>query len=131
MNVKEDAATLLEALGITVNLNEDRLLDFICNSVKERIRNETNQRAVPAGLRYMAAEMAAGQYLKWLKDSGNLSAETLDLDAAVKQIQQGDTNITFALGEGSMTPEQRLESLISYLLNGRVGEFKRYRKMLW
>ena len=37
------------------------------------------------------------------------------MSAAVKQVQTGDTNITFAIGQGSMTPEQRLDSLIAYL----------------
>jgi len=53
------------------------------------------------------------------------------LDAAVKSIQEGDTNITFALGEGSSTPEQRLNSLIDYLINGRIGEIYRYRRLVW
>ena len=56
----------------------------------------------------------------------------IDLDAAaVKSIQEGDTNIIFALGEGSSTPEQRLNSLIDYLINGRIGEIYRYRRLVW
>lgn len=30
-----------------------------------------------------------------------------------------------------VTPEQRLNSLIDFLINGRVGEIYRYRKMVW
>lgn len=67
---------------------------------------------------------------KLIKCSGQL--EGFDLDAAaVKSIQEGDTNITFALGEGSSTPEQRLNSLIDYLINGRIGEIYRYRRLVW
>ena len=60
-----------------------------------------------------------------------ITIEGFDLDAAVKSIQEGDTNITFALGEGSSTPEQRLNSLIDYLINGRIGEIYRYRRVVW
>jgi len=73
--------------------------------------------------------MVVGQYLKWKKDCGQL--EGFDLDAAVKSIQEGDTNITFAVGEGSATPEQRLNNLIEYLTNGRTREFIRYRRLVW
>ena len=69
------------------------------------------------------------EYLNMKKCSGQL--EGFDLDAAVKSIQEGDTNITFALGEGSSTPEQRLNSLIDYLINGRIGEIYRYRRLVW
>lgn len=124
----EDVNNLLKALGITVP-DGDPLLGFICKSVEERVKNETNQQEIPAGLHYMAVEMAVGQYLSWKKDAGQL--EGFDLDAAVKSIQEGDTNITFAIGEGSATPEQRLNNLINYLINGRTREFIRYRRLLW
>lgn len=40
-------------------------------------------------------------------------------------------NTVFSVGDGSYTPEQRLNSLIDFLINGRVGEIYRYRKMVW
>lgn len=83
----------------------------------------------PGGLESLAVSMAVGEYLNMKKCSGQL--EGFDLDAAVKSIQEGDTNITFALGEGSSTPEQRLNSLIDYLINGRIGEIYRYRRLVW
>ena len=124
----DDVVALLNAMGLTVTA-DDPMLTFIVNSVAERVKNETNQQEIPEGLRYMAAEMAVGQYLNILKGTGQL--EGFDLDAAVKQIQEGDTNITFAIGAGSSTPEQRLDSMINYLMNGRTHEFIRYRKLLW
>lgn len=126
--MRDKVISLLEALGVTVP-DTDPLIDFIINSVTERIKNETNQTAIPEGLEFMAVEMVVGQYLKWKKDCGQL--EGFDLDAAVKSIQEGDTNITFAVGEGSATPEQRLNNLIEYLINGRTREFIRYRRLVW
>ena len=55
----------------------------------------------------------------------------LDFEAAIKQIQEGDTNTVFAVGEGSLTPEQRLEVLISRLTRDRTREFIRYRRLVW
>ena len=124
----EDAVAFLEALGVA-GAGDDPLLDFIISTVTERIKNETNQPAIPEGLNRLAVEMVAGQYLSLKKGSGQL--EGFDLEAAVKQIQEGDTNTVFAIGEGNTTPEQRLDTLINYLMNGRTREFIKYRRLVW
>ena len=126
--MREDVVTLLDAFGVT-GAADDPLLDFIIATVTERIKNETNQPAIPEGLNRLAVEMVAGQYLSLKKGSGQL--EGFDLEAAVKQIQEGDTNTVFAIGEGNTTPEQRLDTLINYLMNGRTREFIKYRRLSW
>lgn len=126
--MREDAVALLDAFGVQ-GAADDPLLDFIIATVTERIKNETNQPAIPDGLNRLAVEMVAGQYLSLKKGSGQL--EGFDLEAAVKQIQEGDTNTVFAIGEGNTTPEQRLDTLINYLMNGRTREFIKYRRLVW
>ena len=126
--MREDVVALLDAFGVTGD-TDDPLLDFIISTVTERIKNETNQPAIPEGLNRLAVEMVAGQYLSLKKGSGQL--EGFDLEAAVKQIQEGDTNTVFAIGEGNTTPEQRLDTLINYLMNGRTREFIKYRRLVW
>lgn len=126
--MREDAVALLNAFGVTV-ADTDPLLDFIISAVTERIKNETNQPAIPEGLNRLAVEMVMGQYLSLKKGAGQL--EGFDLEAAVKQIQEGDTNTVFAIGDGNTTPEQRLDALINYLMNGRTHEFIRYRRIVW
>lgn len=125
-----NAIYLLNVLGVTVS-NSDPLLGLIVATVVERIKNETNQQEIPEGLNWLASEMVAGQYLSLKKNSGQLNIDGLDLEAAVKQIQEGDTNTVFAIGEGSTTPEQRLDALINYLMNGRTHEFIKYRRLVW
>lgn len=126
--MREDVVALLDAFGV-MGAADDPLLDFIISTVTERIKNETNQPAIPEGLNRLAVEMVAGQYLSLKKGSGQL--EGFDLEAAVKQIQEGDTNTVFAIGEGNTTPEQRLDTLINYLINGRTREFIKYRRLVW
>ena len=126
--MREDVVALLDAFGV-MGAADDPLLDFIISTVTERIKNETNQPAIPEGLNRLAVEMVAGQYLSLKKGSGQL--EGFDLEAAVKQIQEGDTNTVFAIGEGNTTPEQRLDALINYLMNGRTREFIKYRRLVW
>lgn len=126
--MREDVVNMLAAFGVT-GAADDPLLDILLKNVQQRICNKTNQSVIPDGLMGVAVYMAVGEYLNMKKCSGQL--EGFDLDAAVKSIQEGDTNITFALGEGSSTPEQRLNSLIDYLINGRIGEIYRYRRLVW
>lgn len=126
--MREDVISLLNAFGVT-GAEADPLIDFVLDSVVERVKNETNLNTIPEGLKKLAVEMVLGQYLSLKKNLGQL--EGFDLEAAVKQIQEGDTNTVFAIGEGNTTPEQRLDTLINYLINGRTREFIRYRRMVW
>ena len=127
--MRDKAVAMLTALGVA-GAADDPLLDMVLTNVQWRIKNLSNLSEIPEGLESLAVSMAVGEYLNMKKSSGQL--EGFDLDAAaVKSIQEGDTNITFALGEGSSTPEQRLNSLIDYLINGRIGEIYRYRRLVW
>lgn len=126
--MREEVVAMLTALGIT-GAADDPLLDMVISNVQWRIKNLTNLQEIPDGLESMAVSMAVGEYLNMKKATDSL--EGFDLEAAVKQIQEGDTNISFAIGEGSLTPEQRLNSLIDYLINGRIGEIYRYRRLVW
>ena len=119
--MRDKAVAMLTALGVA-GAADDPLLDMVLTNVQWRIKNLSNLSEIPEGLESLAVSMAVGEYLNMKKCSGQL--EGFDLDAAVKSIQEGDTNI-------SSTPEQRLNSLIDYLINGRIGEIYRYRRLVW
>ena len=126
--MRDQVVELLTALGVT-GAGHDVLLDLVLTTVLQRIMNLTNLSTIPDGLEPMAVQMAAGEYLHMKKGAGQL--EGFDLEAAIKQIQQGDTTTVFAIGEGSSTPEQRLNSLIDFLINGRMAEIYRFRRLVW
>lgn len=126
--MRDQVISMLTALGVT-GAATDPLLDILLQNVQQRILNKTNQSVIPDGLESVAVYMAVGEYLNMKKTVGQLTG--FDLDAAIKQIQEGDTNTVFAIGEGSLTPEQRLNGLIDYLINGRSDELYRYRKLVW
>lgn len=126
--MRDQVISMLTALGVT-GAATDPLLDILLQNVQQRILNKTNQSVIPEGLESVAVYMAVGEYLNMKKTVGQLTG--FDLDAAIKQVQEGDTNTVFAIGEGSLTPEQRLNGLIDYLINGRSDELYRYRKLVW
>lgn len=126
--MRDQVISMLTALGVTWVVG-DPLLDILLQNVQQRILNKTNQSVIPEGLESVAVYMAVGEYLNMKKTVGQLTG--FDLDAAIEQIQEGDTNTVFAIGEGSLTPEQRLNGLIDYLINGRSDELYRFRKLVW
>lgn len=126
--MRDKAVAMLTALGVA-GAADDPLLDIVLNNVQWRIKNLSNLSEIPEGLESLAVSMAVGEYLNMKKTVGQLTG--FDLDAAIKQIQEGDTNTVFAIGEGSLTPEQRLNGLIDYLINGRSDELYRFRKLVW
>lgn len=126
--MRDKVAEFLAALGVT-GAADDPLLDLVINQVQLRIENLTNLQELPEGLIGLAVQMAVGEYLRMEKSTGQLTG--FDLDAAVKQIREGDTTVSFAIGEGSATPEQRLDALISTLTKAPMEEISRYRRLVW
>jgi len=109
--MEEKLNELLTALGLTEKV-DDPLKVYVLSSVTERLLNETNLTELPDGLACLGAELALGELLRLKKSMGLLDIEGLDLDAAVKSIQEGDTNITFASAD-------------------RSREILRYRRLVW
>ena len=124
----DDVKKRLESFGYEVTEADAWVLDFIIKKVENHIKNQCNTSTVPEGLYEIAVDMAVGEFLLGKKNIGQLTG--FDLDAAIKSIQEGDTNITYAFGNGSMTPEERLNQLIDYLMHPEA-DFVSYRCLKW
>lgn len=128
----ETVTKRLESFGYKVKAESDGFaLAFCIEKARNTIKNETNQNEVPVGLESVAVDMAAGEFLLSKKTFAPDDLTGFDLDFAVKQIQTGDTSTTFAVGEGSQTPEQRLNTFINYLLSYGRTEFSAFRRIKW
>jgi len=106
-------------------------LTFSIQKVENTIKNDCNVPSIPDGLANIAIDMAIGEFLMAKKTFSPDDIEGLDLDFAVKQIQEGDTNTVFATGEASLTPEQRLNNFLNHLLTHGRDEFACYRRLRW
>lgn len=128
-----DVSTVKERLrsfGYEAGEEDDFSLAFCMDKVRSIIMNKAHLSSVPAGMEQAAVDMAVGEFLLAKKTFAPDSLSGLDLGAAVKQIQAGDTNTVFATGEGSQTAEQRLDAFISRLLS-REEEILHYRRLVW
>lgn len=121
----------LQSMGYAVKDSDDITINFAMQKVENTIKNDCNISAIPDSLMNIAIDMVVGEFLMSKKTFAPNDLLNFNLDAAVKQIQEGDTNISFALGEGSKTDEQRLDGFIDYLLNYGRDEFITYRRFIW
>ena len=121
----------LKSFGYEVKADDEFALTFSVQKAHSTIKNEINCQDVPEGLEHIAADIAAGEFLLSKKTFAPQDLNGIDLDYAVKQIKTGDTNTVFATGEGCRTPEQRLDSFITYLLTYGKSEFDSYRRIRW
>ena len=118
----------LRSIGYAVKDSDDIAINFAMQKVENTIKNDCNISAIPDGLMNIAIDMVVGEFLMSKKTFAPNDLLNFNLDSAIKQIQEGDTNISFAVGEGSKTDEQRLDSFIDYLLNYGRDEFITYRR---
>lgn len=121
----------LESFGYALLDGDEVILTFSIQKVENTIKNDCNVSSIPDGLLNIAIDMVIGEFLTAKRTFSPDDIAGLNLDFAVKQIQTGDTNTVFAVGEGSATPEQRLTSFISYLLSYGRAEFSAFRRIRW
>lgn len=127
----EQVKDRLQSFGYELQEGDEFSLNFCVQKVENTIKNDCNVPAVPEGLKNIAVDMAVGEFLTAKKTFSPNSIAGLDFDAAVKQIQTGDTNTVFAVGEGSLTAEQRLDNFLNYLLTYGREQFSCYRRIRW
>lgn len=125
----EDVTKRLESFGYEVTEADNWMIEFLIQKIENSIKADCNINTIPEELHEIAVDMVVGEFLLNKKSRGQLDG--FDLEAAVKQIHEGDTSVTFAIGDGSKTPEERLDELILYLMNYGKGKFAAYRCIKW
>lgn len=127
----ERVKTRLQSFGYVLQDGDEVILIFSIEKVTNTIKNDCNVSEIPDGLMNIAIDMVVGEFLTVKKTFSPNDIAGLDLDYAVKQLQEGDKNTVFTTGEGSLTAEQRLNNLLNYLLTYGRDEFSCYRRIRW
>lgn len=123
----EEVLKRLDSFGYTVKDTDDWLLGFAIQKARSSIENECNTSGIPDGLGKIAVDMACGEFLLTKKQTGQLELGDLDLTGVVSSIKEGDTQINF----GGGSDEEKVQSLINYLLTYGKGELVCYRRIRW
>lgn len=127
--VKERLASLGVTLSNEPTSTDGFLVNFAVKKNVDHINNQTNLEAVPEGLTHIAIDMAVGEFLFAKKSMGLLDVSSLDFSSAVKKVQDGDTEVEYAV-DAKYSPEQKFESFIAYLQHNEV-DFVKYRVLTW
>lgn len=130
MGMKELATEELAAFGYALTESDDALLSLSVSKAVMYAQNEIADDEIPAKLIPFIVDMICGEFLSVKKAFSPESIAGLDLSAAVKRIQAGDTSTEFAV-DSSQTAEGRLDTVISLLRNSGKRQFSCFRKLRW
>lgn len=130
MGMKELAEEELQAFGYTLTESDDALLSLCITKVVTYARNEIGYDEIPADLTPFLVDMMCGEFLLVKKTFSPESLTGLDLAAAVKRIQAGDTTTEFSV-DSMQTDAGRMDRVISELLNSGKCQFSCFRKLRW
>ncbi len=128
-----DVKSRLSSLGITVSSEpsnpDEMILNFSIQKVTNHIKNQTNLESIPDGLHEIAVDMVVGDFLFMKKGMGQLNIDSLNFELVAKQVQDGDTNVSFAVDANS-TPEAKFDACVLYLQHNET-DFVKYRVLAW
>lgn len=128
-NIKDKVVKLLTKIGYTPTEEDDFLIDFSIDKVENDIKNYCNIGEIPDGLAYVFCYRITGEFLNAMKNSGSLDIENMKLNTAfVTSISIGDTSTSFS---DKNSDENRINSLISYLLTTGQDSINAYRCIKW
>lgn len=130
MVVRQDIINRLAQLGYTATEADNDQIDFELNKIINYvINNFVRVEPIPEILDPRIIDRVCSDFLYFKKNSGSL--EGFNYDAVIKSIKEGDTTITYAVGQGEDTPENRFDSFVKHLERGFDKWCAPHRRLLW
>lgn len=121
--------TRLGQLGYEATEADHPAIEFTLNSVINYTLNYCNISAVPEIIEPRMIDRVCADFLFYKKNSGSL--EGFNYDAVIKSIKEGDTTLTYAVGQGEDTPENRFDSFVKKLERGYDKWITPHRRLKW
>lgn len=129
MVVRESVIARLRQLGYSVVENDYDQIDFELEKTTNYVLNFCNITTIPEILDPRIIERICGDFLYYKKNSGSL--EGFNYDAVIKSIKEGDTTITYSVGQGEDTPENRFDAFVKSLDRGFDKWLVPHRRLRW
>lgn len=120
---------LIQAIGYEMTDGDSWLVGFCVQKIEQEIKNACNVPSVPLGLYKCASGLVAADFLTLKRANGKLDADSLNFEPALKQIREGDTELTYAT-ETALSGEQRLNLFLAACYQGRE-QLIAYRRLKW
>ena len=116
-------------LGYTASEGDHGHLEFELNKTLNYVKNYCNIVDIPEILDPRIIDRVCADFLYYKKNSGSL--EGFNYDAVIKSIKEGDTTITYAVGQGEDTPENRFDAFVKSLERGFDKWITPHRRLRW
>lgn len=129
MVTRDNVIDRLNQLGYTASAEDYDHIDFELQKIINYTLNYCNIQEMPEIIEPRLIERVCGEFLYYKKNSGSL--EGFNYEAVIKQIKEGDTSITYAVGQGEDTPESRFDSFVKHLERGYDKWITPHRRLRW
>lgn len=104
-------------------------IEFELTKTLNYVKNYCNITEIPEILDPRIIDRVCSDILYYKKNAGLL--EGFDYDAVIKTIKEGDTSLTYAVGQGEDTPESRFDSFVKQLERGFDKWITPHRRLRW
>ena len=129
MVTREQVVKRLGQLGYTVTIDDYDQLEFELNKTLNYVQNYCNITDIPTVLDTRIIDRVCSDFLYYKKNSGSL--EGFNYEDVIKSIKEGDTTITYAVGQGEDTPENRFDAFVKSLDRGFDKWLCPHRRIRW
>ncbi|MFV0519793.1 MAG: hypothetical protein ACK5LY_05900 [Lachnospirales bacterium] len=125
----EKLKSRLLSFNITNYSNKEYMLTFALEKTINYVKNYCNLLELPMEIEPVVIDMAVGEVLKMMK-TFDIDFE-LDFSPMEKSISEGDTTVTYAIGDGSKTKEEVFDETVNLLISSGKECLKFYRGLSW
>lgn len=129
MVTREAVVKRLKQLGYTATTDDWEQIEFELLTVLNYVKNYCNITDIPEILDPRIIDRVCGYFLYYKKNSGSL--EGFNYDTVIKSIKEGDTTLTYAVGQGEDTPENRFDAFVKTLERGFDKWLTPHRRLRW
>ena len=129
MVTRENIIDRLSQLGYVATEADYDAIDFELNELINYTLNYCNITEVPEIVEPRLINRVCSYFLYYKKNSGSL--EGFNYDAVIKSIKEGDTTLTYAVGQGEDTPENRFDAFVKKLELGYDKWITPHRRLRW
>ena len=126
---KDTIVKRLAMLGYKATTEDDAHIEFELEKILNYVMNYCNRTDIPEILDNRIADRVCSEFLFYKKNSGSL--EGFNYENVIKSIKEGDTTLTYAVGQGEDTPENRFDSFVKSLERGFDKWITPHRRLRW
>lgn len=118
----------LQSLGYTPKSNDRAVIEYTITKISNHVKNTCNIAIIPKKLETFVVDLACADILREKRNTHQLADE--ELDKIIKSIQEGDTSVTYEIGQEDLTPVQKFDNLLKSL-DKHKNELITFRRIAW